>query len=406
MSINRHKIANDMMRSKENDNNFRQRMHDIEKSIKLLENRHLKKFDSVSDRESEIESTIEKNKKLMEESDFEIKKLIQSNADKISHLKAHAAMVDRFEESTKKKIDEIISKMKEYRQEAIDRDEGLERKIGNKMDRHKKQTEEKFELLNKDIAKMKTYVIEMWEMIKITTTEKVDGEVTKLTEVFNEIKENLVERTDAILKKNKKSISNIKNTCAMFFDKYDKALQYMQKRFDNINATFEDYENNFMAPTKMREGRMYAIETKLKEQEDSREIEFNYLKLMIKKILDAFEQSIFVHGIESDIPTESNISTSFSNKIPVDTPENALNLVDIKTKESEAQEEIPNVENKTIIEITQEKFLPSLNRVQAKNLSFSQHPDSLALRDESEPKRKFSRLYSSHKKGNFNLNFT
>lgn len=137
MSINRHKISSDMMRSKENDNTFRQRMHTIEKSIRLLEDRHLQKFDSVSKRESDIEATIESNKRLMEESDFEIKKLVQSNADKISHLRAHAAMVDKFEETTKKKIDEIISKMKEYRQEGIDRDEGLERKIGNKLDRHK-----------------------------------------------------------------------------------------------------------------------------------------------------------------------------------------------------------------------------------------------------------------------------
>lgn len=49
-------------------------------------------------------------------------------------------------------------------------------------------------------------------MIKITTTEKVDGEVGKLTDAFNEVKNSLIDKTDAILKKNKKSISNIKNT--------------------------------------------------------------------------------------------------------------------------------------------------------------------------------------------------
>ena len=212
MAINRHQISNDMMRSKENDNSFRQRMHQIEKSIKILEKQHLAKFDAVSDRESKIEFNIEETNKLMGESDNELKKMILANGDKIAHLKAHAAAVDKFEEITKKKIDEIVSKMKEYRQEAIDRDDGLERKIGNKLDRHKKQTEEKFEQIQKEIAKMKTYVIEMCEMIKLTTSEKVDGEVTKLTEVFTEIKDNLIERTDTILKKNKKSIANIKNT--------------------------------------------------------------------------------------------------------------------------------------------------------------------------------------------------
>ena len=76
---------------------------------------------------------------------------------------------------------------------------------------------------------MKTYVIEMCEMIKITTAEKLDSEIYKLSDAFTEIKDSLIEKTDSILKKNKKSISNIKNSWAIFFDKYDKALQYMQK---------------------------------------------------------------------------------------------------------------------------------------------------------------------------------
>ena len=137
MSINRHQITNDVMRSKENDNNFRQRMHEIEKSIKKLEKRHLDKFEAVSNRESRIETSIQDAFRLIDSTDAELKKMIHSNSDKIAHLKAHAAAVDKFEENTKKKIDEIVSKMKEYRQEAIDRDDGLERKIMNKLDRHK-----------------------------------------------------------------------------------------------------------------------------------------------------------------------------------------------------------------------------------------------------------------------------
>jgi len=61
-----------------------------------------------------------------------------------------------------------------------------------------------------------------------------------------------------------------------------------------MNTTFEDYENNFMTPTKMREGRMHAIETKLKEQEDSRETEFKYVRMVLYKVLHAFEQSKLV----------------------------------------------------------------------------------------------------------------
>lgn len=61
-----------------------------------------------------------------------------------------------------------------------------------------------------------------------------------------------------------------------------------------MNTTFKDYENNFMTPTKMREGRMHAIETKLKEQEESRDTEFKYMVMVLQKVLLAFEQSKLV----------------------------------------------------------------------------------------------------------------
>jgi len=92
----------------------------------------------------------------------------------------------------------------------------------------------------------------------------------------------------------------------------------MQRRFDNINDTFEDYENNFMGPTKMREGRMHAIEVKLKEQEDSRETEFKYMKFLLNKMLIAFEHSIFVSGHHKIIPSKSVIYNPPSDRIETD----------------------------------------------------------------------------------------
>ena len=401
MAINRHKIAKDVIISKENDNEFKLRMREIERSVKNLEKRHLDKFEAVLIKEKDIEREIYSTNNTLQDSVFDVKRLIQQNSDKIAQLKNHAASVDRFEDHVKKKLEEILVKIADHKQESIDRDEASERRMNSKFDRNKKQTEEKFDFIQKEIAKMKTYVIEMWEMIKVTTNEKVDSEVLRLTEVFTEIKDNLIEKTDSILKRNKKSIANIKNSWALFFDKYDKALQYMQKRFDNINSTFEDYENNFMAPTKMREGRMFAIETKLKEQEDSREIEFNYLKLMIKRILDAFEQSVFVNGVESNPITEKLFNTqNVTSNTVTETSEWALKLTEQKQIEKEKSEEIPKESNRTIIETHPHKVFPSLkSRVRAANLSFNQNIDETDLNYNESISRKMKRLYSSHKKG-------
>ena len=75
----------------------------------------------------------------------------------------------------------------------------------------------------------------MWEMIKVVTTEMVENEIGRVSEIFEKVKEDLVTKTDNILARNKKSISNIKNTWATFFEKYDKALQVMQRRYAQSN---------------------------------------------------------------------------------------------------------------------------------------------------------------------------
>jgi hypothetical protein len=219
---------------------------------------------------------------------------------------------------------------------------------------------------------MKTYVIEMCDMIKVTTTEKVDGEVGKLTEAFTEVKNSLIVKTEAILLKNKKSISNIKNTCALFFDKYDQALSYMQRRFDNINDTFEDYENNFMGPTKMREGRMHAIEAKLREQEDSRETEFKYLKLLLKKMLTAFEQSVFVSGTDKIVPSKSVVYHPQTER----QEQNLSPPEKTSSAQTEKLEIVRQKANKTMTDNGDNKFLPSLqSKINTTKLSFNNNLD-------------------------------
>ena len=147
---------------------------------------------------------------------------------------------------------------------------------------------------------------------------------------------------------------------------------------------------------------MFAIEAKLKEQEDSREIEFSYLKLMIKRILDAFEQSIFVNGIE-DNPFENLFNTNTNHIISNTVAEIsnwALNLAEQKQKEEEKAEEVHKVMNKTIIETSHDKIFPSLkSRVRAANLSFNQNIDHSVINYNESISRKMKRLYSGNKKG-------
>lgn len=49
-------------------------------------------------------------------------------------------------------------------------------------------------------------------MTKVAVTEMVEGEILRVGEIYEKVKNELVNKTDEILKRNKKSISNIKNS--------------------------------------------------------------------------------------------------------------------------------------------------------------------------------------------------
>lgn len=129
-------------------------------------------------------------------------------------------------------------------------------------------------------------------MTKVTASEMVETEVVRVSEVYEKVKKDLIEKTDGILQQNKKSISHIKSTCANFFDKYDHGLQYMKRRFDNINETFTSYETTTIQPAKVREARMHHIECKLKEYEDVNVHQVESLRTLVTKLLFALDRAV------------------------------------------------------------------------------------------------------------------
>jgi phage-related tail protein len=132
----------------------------------------------------------------------------------------------------------------------------------------------------------------MSDMTKSTTIEMVEGEVVRVSGIYEKVKTDLIEKTDGILKQNKKSISNIKNTCSNFFDKYDHGLQFVEKRFDNIFETFTNFEKTTIQPVTVREARMYHIECKIKEFEDVNVHEVESLRTLITKLLFALDRAV------------------------------------------------------------------------------------------------------------------
>lgn len=141
--------------------------------------------------------------------------------------------------------------------------------------------------------------------------------------------------------------------------RYDQALQYMQRRFDNINQTFTDYEKNTIQPVQVREARMHYIESQIKEQEQSREIEYDHLKDLIMKLLLALEQSVFISGTDCVAITKKlNVKRLNQYKSNAISPRGDSLLQSSKSKISNTNLQF----NKSMIEPSSESFLPSLTR--------------------------------------------
>lgn len=256
------------------------------------------------------------------------------------------------------KITSIVSKLKDQRNEYVKKDAELETRTDEKFGLLRKDMNFKFDVTTKEVEKMKSYVTQMCEMTKVTTSEMVENEIIRVGELYDKVKEELIDRTDGILKKNKKSISNIKNTCAIFFDKYDKALMYMQRRFDNINETFTNYEKNTFQPVQVREARLHYIETQLKEQNKQFEVEHDFFAGILKKLLMALEQSVFISGTECiSLSKRSHKYAQYqSHRSPSD------EKLGLHSKNKFSTGNIRLDGNKSVIEPTGESFLPSLTR--------------------------------------------
>lgn len=65
----------------------------------------------------------------------------------------------------------------------------------------------------------------------------------------------------------------------------------MQDKVKVVDSTFDEFMNNVVKPQQLGEARLYAVETRLKEEEDLRILEVSHLKDIIAKLIFAIEQA-------------------------------------------------------------------------------------------------------------------
>lgn len=80
----------------------------------------------------------------------------------------------------------------------------------------------------------------------------------------------------------------------------------MQDKVKVVDTTFEDFMNNVVKPQQLGEARLFAVETRLKEEEDFRILEVSHIKDVMKKLIFAIEQANLT---SKDSMSASNLDT-------------------------------------------------------------------------------------------------
>lgn len=112
-----------------------------------------------------------------------------------------------------------------------------------------------------------------------------------MKESVDAIKSNLEKTMNEVLSKNKTQILKIKDVCTKYFDKNDDAIKTMQDKVKIVDTTFDEFMNNVVKPQQLGEARLFAVETRLKEEEDLRILELSHIKDIMKKLIFAIEQA-------------------------------------------------------------------------------------------------------------------
>lgn len=140
-----------MQKCKHNDQAFLKMFDKIKASIADLEARHEDKFEKEAKEAQVLEEKILETNQKLRTSKGELKRLINHNTDKISSLNNKSNDMEKFNNTTKKKIDEIFEKIKDARSEGQERAEAVERRVLSKFDKFKDVTEQRFNITNNGI---------------------------------------------------------------------------------------------------------------------------------------------------------------------------------------------------------------------------------------------------------------
>jgi len=134
---------------------------------------------------------------------------------------------------------------------------------------------------------MKITIDENSKMLHEMVARGIDGVENFVQGVADELHQKRVELNSKYTRK----FSKVKDVIAKYFDKYDIDMEELKINMKILNQKYADWSKILIEPTSLNEARVYALETRLHEEEDIRIKEQEYMRDILRKLVFSLEQT-------------------------------------------------------------------------------------------------------------------
>ena len=86
-----------------------------------------------------------------------------------------------------------------------------------------------------------------------------------------------------------RKFGKVKDVIAKYFEKYDVDMEELKINMKVLNQKYADWSKVLIEPTSLNEARLYALETRLHEEEEIRIKEQEYMRDLLKKLIFSLE---------------------------------------------------------------------------------------------------------------------
>ena len=138
------------------------------------------------------------------------------------------------------------------------------------------------------------------------SADNMQQKINEISSFVKEETEKVNTNNDGIYEKYDEKLKKIKDVCAQYFSKYEKHLINHQTIVRDLEKEQQKWVEMLIKPQELNGARLYAVETRLKENEAIKLRDVDFLKETIKKLIFAIEQSsIASTGKNQDVKAET-----------------------------------------------------------------------------------------------------